>query len=163
MIINKRKFIVYICGVLLWMGIIFSFSAQPSEASDETSLGFGRVIAEILVEGFEELSEEAQFKLVEGWNIFIRKTAHFCEYAVLGILCAFALSQVKISGRKAAAIGIVICAGYAASDELHQYFVPGRAGRITDVCLDSAGAITGIVLVMLIRYFRMKKKKVGSL
>lgn len=40
----------------------------------------------------------------------------------------------------------VFCILYAASDEIHQIFVPGRACMLTDVCIDSAGALLGIAL-----------------
>ena len=40
----------------------------------------------------------------------------------------------------------VFCALYACSDELHQYFVPGRSCRFFDVCVDSTGAFFGALL-----------------
>ena len=40
---------------------------------------------------------------------------------------------------------------YAGTDELHQYFVPGRSAQVTDVVLDSFGVITGILIYLLIR------------
>ena len=44
---------------------------------------------------------------------------------------------------------------YAASDEIHQLFVVGRAGRFTDVCIDGVGACLGIlVFVLLVRIVR---------
>ena len=39
---------------------------------------------------------------------------------------------------------------YAATDEIHQLFVPGRSGEIRDVCLDSLGVITGIIILLII-------------
>ncbi len=38
---------------------------------------------------------------------------------------------------------------YSVSDEIHQYFVPGRACRIFDVGVDSLGALTGILAFVL--------------
>ena len=38
----------------------------------------------------------------------------------------------------------LIAALYAASDEIHQLFVPGRSGQLSDVILDSAGALAGV-------------------
>ena len=43
-----------------------------------------------------------------------------------------------------------IAALYAATDELHQYFVPGRACMFTDVCIDSFGALLGILFATVI-------------
>lgn len=47
----------------------------------------------------------------------------------------------------------VFCALYACSDELHQYFVPGRSCRFFDVCVDSAGAFCGALVFWGIFYF----------
>lgn len=56
------------------------------------------------------------------------------------------------------------CILYAASDELHQLFVPGRAGLITDVCIDSAGALLGILLFLAALHLtsRRAKRKQGA-
>ncbi|MEF2639337.1 MAG: VanZ family protein, partial [Lachnospiraceae bacterium] len=39
---------------------------------------------------------------------------------------------------------------YAASDEFHQLFVPGRSGQVRDVCIDSSGVMIGILLLTLV-------------
>ena len=43
-----------------------------------------------------------------------------------------------------------LCVLYAALDELHQKFVAGRGPALTDVFIDSLGALTGIVLSVLV-------------
>ena len=48
---------------------------------------------------------------------------------------------------------------YAASDEIHQAFVPGRGSAVTDVLLDSAGALCGILIVCLIVRAVCQRKK----
>ena len=45
----------------------------------------------------------------------------------------------------------VIAAAYAATDEFHQLFVPGRSGQISDVVLDSAGALAGLLILTVAR------------
>jgi len=71
------------------------------------------------------------------WDLLLRKLAHVAEYAVLGALLARACSR----GWVAFTLGIA----YAASDELHQAFVPGRAGRPLDVAIDATGVALGVV------------------
>lgn len=44
----------------------------------------------------------------------------------------------------------LIAALYAASDEIHQLFVPGRSGQLSDVILDSAGALAGVAVFTVI-------------
>lgn len=54
----------------------------------------------------------------------------------------------------------LFCALYACSDELHQYFVPGRSCRFFDVCVDSTGAFCGALLFWgLFHLADMRKRK----
>lgn len=54
----------------------------------------------------------------------------------------------------------LFCALYACSDELHQYFVPGRSCRFFDVCVDSAGAFCGALLFWgLFHLTNVRKRK----
>lgn len=54
----------------------------------------------------------------------------------------------------------LFCALYACSDELHQYFVPGRSCRFFDVCVDSTGAFCGALLFWgLFHLAGMRKRK----
>lgn len=71
------------------------------------------------------------------WDLVLRKAAHAAEFAVLGFLLLRAL------GRETAALAVGIA--YAASDELHQHFVPGRQGSLLDVGLDAVGVAAGVV------------------
>ncbi|HXG77088.1 MAG TPA: VanZ family protein [Gaiellaceae bacterium] len=73
-----------------------------------------------------------------GWDLVLRKLAHAAEYAVLGAL----LLRASGSARLALALGVL----YAASDELHQSFVPGREGAPLDVAIDAVGVAAGVLL-----------------
>jgi VanZ family protein len=73
-----------------------------------------------------------------GWDLVLRKIAHACEYAVLGALLVRATARTGL----AFALGTL----YAASDELHQSFVPGRLGSPIDVAIDAVGVAAGIAL-----------------
>lgn len=156
MLKNNKKFLFYLTCTVIWMGIIFAFSAQPADMSNQTSLGFGRKIAEIIVPGFKEMLAAEQENLLENWNFAIRKTAHFCEYAVLGIWCALTLMQTKIKTSYILATVTLVCMLAASGDEFHQLFVGGRAGRIQDVCIDTAGACTGVIGLLLKSKFTKK-------
>ena len=73
----------------------------------------------------------------------VRKAAHMSEYAVLALLIFQALTVFdRKKNRGCMALGIT--AAYAVTDEFHQLFVPGRAGRVTDVLIDSAGAFLAL-------------------
>ncbi|MBQ7160370.1 MAG: VanZ family protein, partial [Clostridia bacterium] len=45
---------------------------------------------------------------------------------------------------------VLSAALFAASDELHQLFVPGRSGEIADIALDSGGALLGVIASYII-------------
>ena len=60
---------------------------------------------------------------------FIRKLAHFTIYALLGY--------------------------YACSDEWHQSFISGRSPQVTDICIDTIGALSMILLNLSI----LKRKR----
>lgn len=77
------------------------------------------------------------------WDLVLRKAAHAAEYAVLGFLLLRAL------GRETAAL--VVGIAYAASDELHQHFVPGRQASVLDVLVDSVGVAAGVYAVRRLR------------
>lgn len=160
MISNKRKFIFFLCCVLLWMVVIFEFSSERSEQSDKTSLGVGQMIAEMIVDDFDLMTEAEQLEMIEEWNFAIRKTAHFCEYAILGVLTMLLFRQINISRKIAVIYAVSVSVMYAMTDEVHQYFVPGRACQLRDVCIDTSGAITGILVMLLgIWMCREMKKK----
>ena len=81
----------------------------------------------------------------EQYDGIIRKIAHFASYALLAYLMYHALVLASffhyINIYVPAAISVVLCAVFAATDEYHQTFVDGRAGRFTDVLIDTSGAL----------------------
>jgi VanZ family protein len=77
------------------------------------------------------------------WDTILRKGAHLTEYAVLGGLLYRAL------GREPLALGVGIA--YAATDELHQYFVRGRHASPVDVAIDAVGVAAGMLLWLRLR------------
>jgi len=82
-----------------------------------------------------------------GWDLLLRKLAHAGEYAVLGALLLRATQRPGV----AFALGTL----YAVSDEIHQSFVPGRAGSPLDVALDTVGVAAGVVLWEVVRARRL--------
>lgn len=113
-------------AVAIWMGVIFFFSSQPGGESAGLSAIF-----------VDALSGALPAVDVDTLGIIVRKGAHVTEYAVLGLLLAWALR-----GRYAWAV--LIGVAYAVTDETHQLFVPGRGGQVTDVLIDSVGVLIGV-------------------
>jgi len=82
------------------------------------------------------------------WDLVLRKLAHTGEYALLAALLFRALARPWPAFLAAVA--------YAASDELHQHFVRGRAGTPRDVAIDAGGALIGLIAFFYMR--RLIKK-----
>ncbi len=159
----KRQIIFFIL-TLLTMGIIFGYSSRDSNESEEDSVGVGMAIGHIFIPGFDDLSGEEQYEYAKKIDHPVRKTAHFTEYMILGLFVLGTLYPKKEEKNKKSIlinsfISFIIAAIYAGTDEFHQTFVPGRAGRLTDVLIDSSGALLGITFVTMICLIRLKNKK----
>ena len=85
------------------------------------------------------------------------KLVHFIEYFILGFLMirAFIDSFPNMNLTKALLLSIILCALYAASDELHQKFVPGRDCDFFDFVFDFLGASSA---VLAFTYFKEEQR-----
>jgi len=83
---------------------------------------------------------------------FLNNVVHFFVYFVLAALLVVALTGGKLNPIPATVIAIIIASLYGATDEFHQYFVPGRLADPVDWLVDTLGAITGaLVATVLLR------------
>ena len=128
---------------------IFGFSNQNSE----TSAGLSQKVTNFVVEFVpsiknmpEKEKEQAEYRIEK----IIRKIAHYSIYTLVGILLMALMTTYKIKELDRIAISMIIGVIYAATDEIHQAFVPGRGPLVTDVILDSIGVLTGICIVLLV-------------
>ncbi len=140
---NKFYRAVSVALLLSVLALIFYMSHQNGEQSTESS-GFLTIILERIF----------RTKLNES---FVRTAAHFSEFAVLGIAavnCIFALKGYLVPFR-----AIAFCALYAAADEIHQIFIPGRACQLSDFTVDFAGVVTGAFMFTLIYLVITENKK----
>ena len=89
---------------------------------------------------FLSSQESTQVSDVYTWNFIFFKSLHVLEYAALYFLLFRAtLQENSKDQKKARLIALLITFAYAASDELHQTFVPTREGRLRDVGIDTIG------------------------
>lgn len=149
--------------VLLNMTIIFGFSAEDKEASGGTSEEMTRLLLRLFHPNFQDLTFVQSYILVLKVHPLVRKAAHFSEFALLGFLSASLL--LFISGRLRRMKGWLIWGGagaftliFAILDEVHQIFT-NRGPRVTDVLIDFAGAICGILLIHGIVYLLSRIQK----
>ena len=134
---------------------IYSMSAAPAHISQDMSGSITYRGADVLLNNIDSLDMAARLAVIKEIDHFIRKTAHFTEYAVLGGLL---LADMRLVFCRWEAIftflAWVIGTVYAVTDEWHQTFVEGRSGKPADVLLDSMGVAFGILLVsILFRFF----------
>lgn len=150
---NWTKYIKLIL-LISWMALVFSFSAKEADESTLTSQSAGSFLASVVIPEFNRWNPAKQQDFVENIDFFVRKSAHFTEYMVLGILWTLYWDSRK---RRSFLCGSL----YAVTDEVHQLFVAGRSCQITDMLLDSAGVAAGIfflwVVQCLIHVWKRKK------
>lgn len=123
------KWIYYWLPVAAWMTMIFYLSSRMSIAVSEAQL----------------------------FNFLIFKTLHILEYAILYFLIfrGFYLIHNRKSPSKIYTYALVIAVLYAASDEIHQTFVPTREGTVRDAFIDMIG--------IFLMYIFIKNRKITKL
>ena len=156
----KRYYLTWVPAILI-MVIIFSFSAKPAVKSAESSMTIAEVIMGIYEDIIDEkLENDIRTELMYKIDHYIRKSAHFIEYAILAAAIALPLWIRRHRGRRLWLVSMLGAALYAATDEFHQSFVPGRSCELKDVMIDTAGAALGAVLFILaMKLFCHKKIK----
>ena len=124
--------------MFLWAGVIFYFSTETF--SSENTAPF---LSELISRLFPAVTQD-QLEIA-GW--FLRKFGHWSEYFVLAVLLvrAFDTHDQRLwqVNRALWTLGLVLV--YAASDEIHQLFVPGRTAAAADVLIDFLGGACGVL------------------
>lgn len=115
--------------LIVWMGVVFSFSALSGQVPD---------------------SPPPLSYFLE------RKGAHVFEYALLTWLsfCFFRYTFVRDEWKKILLVAALFSLAYGATDELHQFFVPLRGARFTDVLIDGGGVLLAALLISSWRKLR---------
>lgn len=124
---NNKKILNWIL-VVIWMIVIF-WSSSISDFSSVTG--------------------------DEDGNDVVSAIVHIILYMVLAWLLIQAMLESKLSRAKAFFGAFIIAILYGATDEIHQYFVPGREPHLSDWLLDLVGAY--LVLSLYTHKYRRKK------
>jgi VanZ family protein len=114
---NHRRSLIFVLGTILWLSVIFLFSAEPNLRSPFSY----------------------------GVDLVLRKIAHITEYIILTVLVWKAVSSRTKNNLLLAVFLIVFSA--AVLDECHQLFVMGREGSLRDVLFDAIGIISAIYFI----------------
>ena len=152
------KRIILYALVAFWCVVIFEFSSQSADESSRTSGGIIEAFCNFIVPSFKSFSGTERAEFIESLQFYVRKSAHFTAYGILGFLSFFALFDFKAKLRFLLTVGFSFI--YACSDEIHQIFVDGRSCEVRDVFIDLAGATLGglIALGFTMIAIQIKKK-----
>lgn len=145
-----RVFLKYWLVVIVWMLVIFSASSDTASFQHSS-----RILAPLIRWICPNLPEDSVFAIVT----FVRKCAHFGEYAVLALLLWRAVRKPRRNDTRpwewrTAITVLLIVALYAASDEFHQKFVPSRQASVVDVLIDSSGGILALIFLWAVGRWR---------
>lgn len=157
---HNIRFVAYLTITIFIMIFIFFQSSLPADTSQEESDIIVRLISRFTDRDAELLS------------FIVRKLAHFTEYTLLGLFISLTAKEHYNKkhyhdehfhkGQFLIRIFIIplICGVlYAASDEIHQRFVPGRSCELRDVLIDTCGVLLGVLIVNICQHLIARKKK----
>ena len=141
------------------MIVIFCFSMQDAEKSDQTSGKISKEVVHVVHPDYDQKPPEIQRGIFDDVQHVVRKTAHFTEYTLLGLLTRLCL--FSWFGKRKWLLPAAWGAGtlYAVTDELHQRLIDGRSGQWTDVLLDSSGVLAGALIAGLILFLASKRRR----
>jgi len=148
--------------VIIWMLIIFAFSAVNGEDSTSSSINMISKTVEITSNVLykvriikKPLSRERINEIADALNKPVRKTMHMGEYFILTILLCNALFISKV--KRINILGFLIALLYSITDEFHQLFTM-RTGSIIDVLIDSIGIVLALGFIYIFKKSHVKVK-----
>ncbi|MFZ1974041.1 MAG: VanZ family protein [Candidatus Acidiferrales bacterium] len=129
-----------------WPAIIWAIAISGFSTGAFTAENTSRIIIPVLHFLFPHASPDT----LAFMHHIIRKCAHFTEYFIFSLLIlrGFRAGEKGMHLRWAL-VTILIVAGYAAMDEYHQSFVPGRTPAVTDVLIDTSGGTAAQIVASL--------------
>jgi len=131
----KNKRFVIIITMIIWAAGIYIASNQPN------------LLAVPLLKKYDLLHNNFNKTQIDLLEFMIRKTMHIFEYFVFTVLLFVVLKSFYI--KLSIYISPMLSLLFAISDEWHQYYVPGREGRLADVFIDSIGIFLALVFIIL--------------
>ena len=152
------KSFIYWLLAILWMFVIFMFSNQDSQTSNEGSTQ----VIEYTVEEINDVTnaEIDKTSVSDTLNVPLRKISHVMEYFILVLLIinALASSKKKFVTKNLYILSFAICYLYSCTDEFHQS-LSNRDGRFIDTLIDSIGIVIGLVVYNFYKQNSLKTNK----
>ena len=136
MIKDRKK----LAGALIALNLAFIWGNSLMNGTDSGNMSGGIMAWLNRFLGLGPAGEEILHHL-------IRKAAHFTEFACLGALLGWYRCLVTRKYEIVMPVLLGMAAGLV--DETIQLFTPDRGPSLTDVWIDTSGALTGIMLLVL--------------
>ena len=115
------------------LALIWGNSLLPGASSDAVSGGVLAFLGQFL-----------PFLLTEAGHTFMRKAAHFSEFALLGLLYG---GRHRLTKGETPPHLMLFGLTVACIDETIQIFTPARASSLIDVWIDASGFALGLVVI----------------
>lgn len=137
--------------LVIWIGVILVLGSGPGSMAQTSR--FIRPLIEFL---FPDASPDT-FLLV---HAFIRKCAHFVEYALLALLACRAclFSKGSLFHKYWWIYSLLLVAVVAGIDEFNQSFYSSRTSSPWDVALDVTGGVFGVVCAALLLRWKQRRE-----
>ncbi len=147
------KKIIFVFLLIISMGTMHYFSTQDGGTSTSQTAVAIKVIDKVREkvtlqdEKLINIKDKVINKLKQyNKNIVVRKAAHFLMYALIGGLAMIVVYLFSKQVILSASISFI----YAIFDEKSQLDVIGRSGNMTDVFIDSCGALFAIIILAIL-------------
>ncbi len=134
------------------MAVIFILSSQDDKKSTATSDKVGTGVVGVVDKDLLPKDEDEWEDFTAEFLSKFRKFTHMAEFGTLGGLTFLFLLTWKNGMYRKYLISLIFTAIYAVSDEVHQYFVPGRTCAVKDMLLDIAGALIVCTLILAVAF-----------
>ena len=147
--VKRTKVRLVLCATLVVLNVAFILgnSLLNGESSGSFSGGFSAWIGQFI----PFLSPDSPYG-----HFLIRKIAHFSIFFLLGTLLCWLMGM--LNHQKILLRALLLAACVATIDESIQRLIPGRYGCLSDMLLDSCGALAGICFFLLGHTLWQKRK-----
>lgn len=150
---KKCKILLYFLPAILLTSAIFWFSSKDIETSNAQSGQVTEKVAVMLGSNEEDIaSNSTPLMPLDILNLYVRSLAHVAEFGALGLLIILGCMGAKFPAKQLFHITWIWGVATALTDEIIQYFTPGRTCDIGDITKD----IIGIFLALLFSYILVK-------
>ncbi|MDU6983232.1 MAG: VanZ family protein [Terrisporobacter othiniensis] len=151
------KKVIYILLLIMSIGAMHYFSSQNGSTSKSQSNAVVEIIDEIRDK--VTLKDEKLIKIKDtvmselkkySKSMIVRKAAHFSMYAIIGGISMLVIYSFSKQVFLSACLSFTFSVLFAVFDERSQIAIDGRNGNLTDVFIDSSGALLSICILSIL-------------